>query len=409
VVSTLDPGTAASPSGGRLSAANAGMGRLRGMGATPHTVLAAAPKDDDSHRPPSSQAVQGMWGLHQARQHAQAATSGNQLAHADNPFAGLVEDFVTRQHLNDPDSPLGKALADARRQFSTSFKVQSPDDFFRLGLADLLEIVKVIVTATLELVQALIDTLLESIDVIVQALQNLGQLSIPILSPLWEAKFNKPLTFLDLLAFVAAIPVTLLYRIIEGRFPADDAQLASTAEPELVLNRVAGLTGAAAGIAGGVFTALIDTAYVLSGGVITGALSLPQKITGGVLMGAETMLTVYEGSTSPSAALASAASFFTIGVEEAADDIPEVAALFNCVLNMWLILMYVEAFKDPLNEQSPEELASNVLSSIPGLVGPTKFAPPATPVPYIAPAADLGCWLAAAGLTIATTVEGWDG
>jgi hypothetical protein len=30
-------------------------------------------------------------------------------------------------------------------------------------------------------------------------------------------------------------------------------------------------------------------------------------------------------------------------------------------------------------------------------------------VPYIAPAADLGCWLAAAGLTIATTVEGWDG
>jgi hypothetical protein len=30
-------------------------------------------------------------------------------------------------------------------------------------------------------------------------------------------------------------------------------------------------------------------------------------------------------------------------------------------------------------------------------------------VPYIAPAADLGCWLAAAGLTIATTVEGGDG
>jgi hypothetical protein len=75
----------------------------------------------------------------------------------------------------------------------------------------------------------------------------------------------------------------------------------------------------------------------------------------------------------------------TIGVEEAADDIPEVAAFFNCVLNMWLIVMYVEVFKDPLNEQVPEELASNVLSSIPGLVGPTRFAPPAHRCPTLRP------------------------
>jgi outer membrane protein assembly factor BamB len=406
VASTLDPGTEASTSGGRVSAGSTGIGRLRGMGATPHTVLAAAPKHGDSGQPPSSLAVQGMWGIHQARQHAEAAAPANQLASADNPLADLVENFIRDQRLSDPSTPLGKVLADARRQFATSFTVQSPDEFFRLALSDLLALVRIMVTGTLELVQKFIDTLLESIDAIVDGLRNVGELSIPILSPLWEAKFGKPLTFLDLLAFVVAIPVTLLYRIIEGRYPGEDRLLEGTDGPRLVLNRVAGLTSAAAGIAAGVFTAYVDTARILSGGIIVGPLTVPQKITSKVLMGTELTLTFYEGTTSPSAALASTATFMTIAVDEAAE-MPEIAARFNSVLNLWLMVMFVYAFIDAANEQDWKEFTSNELKAIPGLVGPTKFWP--RPASYVAPGADLTGFLAAAGFTIASTVERWDG
>jgi hypothetical protein len=409
VISTLDPGPKPPDDDASVPAGSTGIGRLRGMGATPHTVLAAAPKHDDSGQPPSSLAVQGMWGIHQARQHAEAAAPANQLASPDNPFAALVENFIRDQRLSDPSTPLGKVLADARRQFSTSFTVQSPDEFFRLALSDLLKLVRITVAGTLELVQKFIDTLLESIDAIVEGLRNVGELSIPILSPLWEAKFGKPLTFLDLLAFVAAIPVTLLYRIIEGRYPAEDRLLEGTDGPRLVLNRVAGLTSAAAGIAAGVFTAYVDAARIFSGGFIVAALTLPQRITGGVLMGTEVTLTLYEGTTSPSAALASAATFMTIGVDEAAANMPEIAALFNSVLSMWLIVMFIYAFRDPLNEQDWKEFTRNLLKTIPGLVGPAKFASRATPLPYVAPGADFTCFLAAAGLTVATTVERWDG
>jgi outer membrane protein assembly factor BamB len=415
LVSTLDP-AAATSSGSRLAAGSTGMGHLRGMGATPHTVLAAAPKGADPGSP-SSLAVQGMWGIHQARQQAQAATAGDPLLADDNPLAQLVAGFMTGQSLSDPSSPLGKVLADAQREFSTSFTVQSPDDFFRLALSDLLALVRVVAAGTLELVQLFIDTLLKSIDAIVEGLHNLGELSIPILSPLWEAKFGKPLTFLDLLAFVAAIPVTLIYRVVEGRYPAEDRLLQGADDPEVVLNRVAGLTSAAAGIAGGVFTALVDTAYIFSGGIITGPLTLPQKITGGVLLGAELMLTAYEGimtrqkdptQISP-AMLASAGSLLTIAVDEVGEDkdLPlKVPVIFNSFVNMWLIVMYVDAWQAGAFDM--EELAINVLSSVPGLVGPAKFGPSGTPIPYIAPGADLACFLAAAGLTIDSTVEGWD-
>ena len=46
-------------------------------------------------------------------------------------------------------------------------------------------------------------------------------LEIPVLSWLYQLLFGEPLTILNALMLVIAIPVTILWRIVEGQWPSD--------------------------------------------------------------------------------------------------------------------------------------------------------------------------------------------
>ena len=49
------------------------------------------------------------------------------------------------------------------------------------------------------------------------------ELDIPVLSWLYRALFGEPLTVLDVLMLVVAIPVTVIWRIVEGQWPSQSS------------------------------------------------------------------------------------------------------------------------------------------------------------------------------------------
>lgn len=85
---------------------------------------------------------------------------------------------------------------------------------------------------------------------------------------------SRRLPCLDVIAFVEAIPVTLIYRIVEGAYPGD--QLSSAAgldsmpgAAQLVWQRVEGIGATANTVLYGLFSATSD-AVAISGGLACG-------------------------------------------------------------------------------------------------------------------------------------------
>lgn len=81
---------------------------------------------------------------------------------------------------------------------------------------------------------------------------------IPVLSTLWRMLTGSALTFLDLFSFVAAIPVTLLYRVVEGAWPEAAASPAALGAGAPSLKKVASDLGGVMLVLLGIVTAVND-------------------------------------------------------------------------------------------------------------------------------------------------------
>lgn len=134
----------------------------------------------------------------------------------------------------------------------------------RTGLQDLLAIFQTLAEGALGLTQALLDAILSAPQDIANALRDLGSVRIPILSALWHAITGSDLTFMDLLSFVLAFPVTFTYRAVEGSYPGDDAAGFSVAATgNSVAKKVLGLVGGFGMVAAGFISAYIDLQALL--------------------------------------------------------------------------------------------------------------------------------------------------
>jgi hypothetical protein len=109
--------------------------------------------------------------------------------------------------------------------FHAQVHFDSAKDFFASLLADLLGAIETLVDDVLAFVQYLVDGVIANAADIAGLMGAAGSVQIPVLSEIWQALTGAPLTVLDVIAFVVAIPVTLIYRIVEGAYPGD--QLAS--------------------------------------------------------------------------------------------------------------------------------------------------------------------------------------
>ena len=83
--------------------------------------------------------------------------------------------------------------------------------------------------------QALVDGLIGAIQALVNTVMGLlnTPVNIPFISWLYQKIVGEPLTILNAVSLVAAIPVTVIYRVVEGRYPSKDGITGSTVGLEM--------------------------------------------------------------------------------------------------------------------------------------------------------------------------------
>jgi len=226
-----------------------------GIGATPHTIFTVTPKSGGAA---SSLAVHATWGLHKVKDHYKQAKVAATQAPGGDPLVDFFTTFAASLGSN-PD--MEKAFDNVQSDFADSFKVNSATEFLQLAIIDLLDIMQLLLVDGLGIAQALLSGLLKLGQDLVDYLVGsngllMRSLDIPILSDLFKLLTGSDLTFFNLIVLVASIPITIVYRVIEGAWPADQAAAAATNAP--VLARLFGILEVASYVGNAIFAAISD-------------------------------------------------------------------------------------------------------------------------------------------------------
>jgi outer membrane protein assembly factor BamB len=204
---------------------------LNGAGSTAHTVFRVTPKNGGA---PASHTVYATWGFNKAKNHFQKAQATATLAPGDDPFSGFLNSFTSSLSTNPA---LQQALTQTKSDFAATFNVSSSSQFLQMAIVDLLDIFQDLMIGSLAITNAFMNGLLKLGADLVTLLFDpdtglLTQpLNIPILSDLYQLLFDSQLSFFDLMVLVASIPVTFLYRIIEGAWFSDQYSAPATSGP----------------------------------------------------------------------------------------------------------------------------------------------------------------------------------
>jgi hypothetical protein len=213
---------------------------LKGGGSTAHSTLSATPRGGGAT---SSTATQGTWALSKfntgiASASPQSASSVARLGAGDDPVTAFFDAFARR--LNG-DGDLTSQWSQVQQGAQGLSNTSSAADFLKQGLAELLRTLGVLIDGALAVGNALLDGLLGIVGDLVQSMfapdasgnpTDAGiltaPLNLPVLSWLYELLFGEPLTILNALMLVVAIPVTILWRIVEGQWPSDSLGASAT-------------------------------------------------------------------------------------------------------------------------------------------------------------------------------------
>ncbi len=257
---------------------------VKGQGATAHTAMNVPPKGGGQ---PSSQAVQGSWGMQKLKSGLGASGGGQALARTGalrataNPLSAFLDTFATS--IGD-NGPLKAQWQQVQQRLQGLGHSTSVSDFVSQGVAELLKILGLLVDGALAISNAFLDGLLGAIDALLATLLDANSgvltapLDIPVLSWLYQKLFGEPLTILNALTLVAAIPVTMVWRVAKGDWPSQSFSAQATARVymlDMFGAFVAMFTGfgAAAADAGIESTAL--NAVLLTSGLVTAAINFP--------------------------------------------------------------------------------------------------------------------------------------
>ena len=355
---------------GQLASVSAGastpIAGMQGVGQTPHTAFTLAPQSGGQAQP---LAVPAMWGSHKLRGSlAQPGGAGLPGAGAPDFVGAFISSFVS-------DSGLQQALDNAKKQFDNSFHPPSAKAFFGEAIGDVLSIIEVIAALAIDGIRAGVNVILDNLSAVVTALGSWSNAEIPVLSTLLGLLGLKDVTFLDVLLFVAAIPVTLVYRIRFGAWPAA-AQVAGAAAT--VLATVVGIMSGVLSIVNGIFAAIVDADATIGDALSAVESKVKQVLNIGLVL--VTSATYIAGDVATPTVWVILASVINIlqalmGLwSPAADSPPSLAmvpSIFGALMSTPLLLFaYVEqweATKDALN------LASGVVGTLALFVNPLKF------------------------------------
>ncbi|MEZ4716787.1 MAG: hypothetical protein R2851_11970 [Caldilineaceae bacterium] len=393
--------------GGGLQAAAAGalagMGDLQGMGKTSRDVFTVGPKGSSQA---SSHAVPGMWSAHKVRQNYSGgsirAASGGLPGVGDGNLPNLFQAYVTSMQSGSGAS----AFTTMKSGFHSGVKVSSPKEFFDTALADFLKFVENLVENVLQLTQEMVDGVITDAGEISAFLGATAGADIPVLSAIWEALTGNALTLIELLSFVIAIPVTLVYRVVEGSYPSATVTASGVQADAVVWQRVEGISSAINDLFWGIFNAVADAVIIASSDLTNGQQLLMTLIS--ISLGLQQTFNLVVGDVlAPHLwdIFGSVFAFVVLLLNVIPGMPPEIPSFTGLALAPVLLAAYYEAYADT----TPRDLLSliaNVVGVLGTMINPIKFAP--QPAAYVAPVADVVCGIATAAITVADTIEGWD-
>ena len=242
---------------------------LKGAGATTHTAFSVRPKGDTS---PVSVAPQCTWGMHKLQ--AGLGGGGAQLAttrredtppSTDTPLEAFFEGFLARL---TGDGNLNSQWTKLQAGAGNPGAASTPGDFLRQGVAELIRAVALLVDGAMAVANAFLDGF---IDLIADLLKRLFDehdglltqaIDIPVVSWLYQHLFGEPLSVLDAVMLVAAIPVTVVWRLVKGEWPSQSLGSATTATGQRgaspVVVELLGIFGGIGSILAGILSAIAD-------------------------------------------------------------------------------------------------------------------------------------------------------
>lgn len=272
---------------------------------TPHTAFTAGPGVVGPNSGGSSHAVQCTHttqkmknGLPDATSQSDKPISGND----DDALSGFITNFVDSLQNN---STIRSAFNNLKNAIDNISHPQSAGGFFKSALNLLLTIVEDLILGMVAVTQALVDGLIGAVQALINTVVGLlnTPVDIPFLSWLYRLLFDEPLTILNAASLVAAIPVTIIYRVVEGHYPSQDGitgmagasvdaaqpQRAAAITPD-VLKKMQGLIGGTIAIGLGIARGVVDeagadpprigTIFVLTFGVLYVSTYFPLMVPG---------------------------------------------------------------------------------------------------------------------------------
>ena len=357
----------------RARRATSSIGGLNGMGATPNTIFAVGPKGTTQT---SSQAVPAMWGVHKLRQKYPGGSVPPGNPDTASPLATFLQDFGASLLTGSYST----SYSATKTGFHAAVHFDSAKDFFASLLADLLGALETLVDDVIAFVQYLVDGVLANAADIAGLMGAAGSVQIPVLSEIWQALTGSPLTVLDLIAFVVAIPVTLIYRIVEGAWPGDQlASAAGASAAQLVWQRVEGIAATVNTVLYGLFSAISD-AVAISGGELTVLAVLYGVVTS---LGVAFDLVVGDVLTPAVWVVVASIVDLVLLLLNAIPTLPsEIPSITGVALSPLLLVAYWQQYA-----ASPDalSLAGSVVGALPTIVNPIKFAPLTTAAPLSPP------------------------
>lgn len=360
-----------------------------------------------------SQSVPCGWSSHTLRKNLGNTSSPSNVVQAgvaqDDPFVDFLTNFSNSLQ-NDPT--LSAALNATGNAFKRTFKVNSVSEFMQMALEDLLETIQLAALAGVAVAQTLMDAIFSSISTVVAGLQNFGSMNIPILSALWEKLTGNDLTFLDVICFVMAFPVTLMYRAKAGNYPSQEAASAAGSTLQMTRNLL-GLFSSIAQFVMGIVTAFMDFLGAAGASIPFPAVSVGWKIAAILALATLAANNVFKADLTPNTyPLLSAAFSLALPIYLVLNVVsvlpPEGVSVCGLGINALLIYVYVETFVNTSNQtdQVKLTLSRSVLASFTGVINPIKFA--GLPAGLVAPACDPVCRIAAGVITAIQTYDTWD-
>jgi hypothetical protein len=238
---------------GAAAGAGPGLNQLKGQGATAHTAYTVQPRSGGQ---PSSHAPQCSWAMHKLKAGLGGPSGGDgggSLAGARTPAArdadplvAFIDGFAGRI---SGDGNLSGQWQQVQQGAQGLGHASSASDFLRQGVAELLRVLALLLEGALAVANAFLDGFLDLLAALVPLLLDpvtgllTAPLDIPVLSWLYQQLFGEPLSLLNVVTLVAAIPVTILWRIVEGQWPRESLGTQGA-------NRAAQLSGLAARVVG---------------------------------------------------------------------------------------------------------------------------------------------------------------